>query len=593
MPFLDRFAWLRGLSSLACIVLALLLPSWYLAVVLPLDLLQKQPVLGDVLLLAAFSCTFLGIAVFLAVQAVRGHRRRRERIFVLDHFTPSYAALATVLPDDARDDSDILLTIVWRTKGAGTLRRMLDYVTVSIGFGILALLALASLELAFAQLTSVTLARKGDLWPAIVATALFVPGSVLVMYGILMDRLYKPIAISATASGLRCQPFWGRSRFMPWAEMRLLETATYRVYRDSMWRYPKRYTLYSRDAAIRWNDNLTGRGAHAHLEQLLALIHDRTGLQPQRFNGTVDELRKIAASPSGSLLRQPNETEEPTLRTFTGNVVPSTGLSWQTAGITVGWVLYNVFTAVLAVLYPPTTMPLYNWLIVISLVPITIVMAYRTTVYHRQARTPGPLLNAGASSAVADVADIEDAGAESLEVRMLGYRISLIVASGSLALGMLMLIDALPPLDVWFFRGRYPGSASVFVPNGNQLVVALLLSLPAFAAIVLVISAIILIIWRPISVVLADDRRLIASIPLAEVTIPWDSVSSIAARRWLGRTRWYVVTADAEHTIRWPAGKLILPPPPTGDGIAAVSPDQFAEYVSQRTGLPIRSRGIL
>jgi hypothetical protein len=132
MPFLDRFVWLRRLGALACIMLALLVPSWYLAVVLPLDLRQKQSVLGDVLLAVAFACTFLGIALFLAVQAVRGYRSRRERALVLDHDTPSNTALAIASPDDAHDDSETVLTIVWRTKGAGTFRRMLDYVAVSI-----------------------------------------------------------------------------------------------------------------------------------------------------------------------------------------------------------------------------------------------------------------------------------------------------------------------------------------------------------------------------------------------------------------------------------------------------------------------------
>lgn len=508
--------------------------------------------LGDVLLAVAFFCTFLGIALYFAVQTVRGDRRRRERIFVLDHFTPSYPALATTLSDDARDDSDTLLTIVWRTKSTGTFRRMLDHITVGIGLGFFVLLALTFPGVAFAWLRSATPAGSGNLWQPILATAFLVPGSVLVMYRTLMDRLYKPIAISATTSGLRWQPFWGRSRFMAWTEMRLLETAQ-NYGGGSVPHYHGSFTLYSRDAAIRWNDDSTGRSAYAQLEELLTLIHDRTGLQPQHFTGTAAELHDIETSPLGSPIRQPGEMAPFMVDTFTGRIKQLAGASWDTIGILAGLVVYNVLTIILAVLYPPTTVPLYNLLIVISLVPFTIVMAYRGVAYLKR-----PLLHAGMPLAVTDATDAEDAGDKSPEVRVLGYRAPWVSASGGLVLGILLLVDAPPPLDAWLFRSRYPGSTSVFVPGGNHRIVAYLLFLSVFTAVVLILTAIVIIISRSVIVVLAVGRGLIATMPLAETAIPWESVSSITARRWLGRIRWYVVTASAAH-IRWPAGGNLLP----------------------------------
>lgn len=279
MPFFDRFWWLRAIGALlvgaaeAWVLWAIITSVTDLRVVFTQSAL---PVTIIVLVLA-------GTALTLAVGAARGRDRTARRRAAIggnqDAVPRSHIKIAS---DSAADLGTAPLIVTWPL---GRLDHPL-IARIRVWAGVVGIILGTTL-------TAFVFTPWFYIWfDTLAYKALIVLFAVLAPFAgtlrrTLVQTYGSPRRLTLNAEGILWEPILGLQQFIRWHDARLLEVSSYKA--RAGWTggemAGRRYTLYTPDLAIWWNDfGWRYRAPAGDLAVLLAAISSRTGLVPRTFD---------------------------------------------------------------------------------------------------------------------------------------------------------------------------------------------------------------------------------------------------------------------------------------------------------------------
>lgn len=282
MPFLNRYWWLRIPHAVALVGLALASVAFLLLTLsqAPDDWLSVLAWLGLI------SLALVSVALWTVVRlwAARDKTLRRKVAIAGDQEAIPLAGSIGMRADATQAVSSLSMTFpltLWDRPALALLRV----------FASLPLFGVIGVLLVVFRLED-GMNWPWQFWAFIALLIIATSGRWMNTVARAIERTYHmPRSLVADTVGIRWQPIVGCERMMRWDEMRLLEVAGFdpALVGSDLHAKRRRYTLYTRNAAIWWSEpGGLFAAPQGHYAQLLALINARTALEPRTFN---DELR--------------------------------------------------------------------------------------------------------------------------------------------------------------------------------------------------------------------------------------------------------------------------------------------------------------
>lgn len=475
--------------------------------------------------------------------------------------------------DGASNPTDSSITIRWQLSGM-VRWALIPFAALAVG-GPLALLLLAvfSNTLIWSGPASTALTSDG-------AVAAIVGAPILLALLVAMLTLWRPVGVVANADGLRQLGWLGHERHTPWAATRLLEVAP-----DDGWvgKWPRTYVyrLYTADgAAVLWRCpgmsqpggdrlwapyRLTEPQMRERSLALLTLIQARAGLAPRSC-----EPKLTRASAPFAL------------------ALTSKRISAATrATLALGGVLGLALVVSVALVFPPTTSPLVNGLLLAPCGALAIwLLLPIVRLLWRQRQIDGEL-----GAATPDPQPDSPPAAFPME------QTYMIVYGWSprqrtiCALAGLVLLPELLPAALFALAQAAPGAgpldmAPLASGGAASLSAGALATLGIIGGALLVFGA-----SNGMTVITADAQGVTAHVRPQPVTIPWRAMRSLTAKRVIlngedtGVTSYTLLAEGGAPSIVWPAGGAN--PLLHRRAAQSLTPQGLAALVSARSGVAL------
>jgi Flp pilus assembly protein TadB len=572
MPFFDRFWWLRLLGAVGLPILVAAIAT-DTALNYPWDQLvnsdfgsEEQWVLCAY---GIFMILMLAQAVSLARSAQPARDRYRGRLAALAGDQDAIPRATTIAVDASRapDLRTGQLELLRRTTRAGRRANVALFVFVCLLFGsfivlgiIVVVLVLGTPSAKLFPADPLSLAESIGLLLLLVAFCFVMPIALIVWFGydLAGDMRGRPRGVVADDTGLTYYPQAGRSRRVHWGEMQLIEVSL----SSSLSTPYCEYKLFARVTTVEWTDynrsnwetttGLTRPVFEERHQALLDLIAARTGLLPRTFEKKLQ--RGVSATSSES-----------------GRFVPL-----RNAGCLTILLLAALGFGIALILAPLSTSATLN-LLVGGAFGAGIAYGGIDTVLgslarrRRRREAPGDL----------DLATLDDG-----TVYVLIRRRSLPARIASLLTGLLLAVDLLPVVVLWFpaVGQALMTDAELRITDGFGMIAAYILLACGLFGVLGVIGAL-----RSAATQFRADATALSQAMRGRERgrIRWEAIADMRVWKLADGSRFYWASDSGRHTtIVWNDG----PPDATrvtNVGDVLVSGEQLAAIVARRSGVPL------